>query len=320
VFLDGAGKVIRPALLWNDQRTAAQSDRITELAGGTSRMLSLVGNLPLTGYTVPKILWLADVEPKHYERTKHIILPKDYVRLKMTGEYATDVGDASGMALVDVKTRQWSDELLTILKIDKALLPKLYEAPEVTGVITESAAKLLGLKAGTPVVAGSGDVMTGAVGNGIVETGVISANLGTGGVLCAHADEPQLDNAGATVGRVATMCHAVPGKWVVFGCMLSAAGSFQWYADQFAQFESLAAKKSKGSVFELLIKEAEKAPPGSEGLFFLPYLTGERCPHPDPSARACWVGMTRRTDKAMLIRSLLEGVTWARCSASCASR
>jgi xylulokinase len=310
VFLDKAGKVIRPALLWNDQRTFKQSQDIVAKAGGAKRMMDMVGNLPLTGYTVPKILWLRDNEPKRYEKVAKIILPKDYVRLQMTGEYATDVGDGSGMALVNVKTRQWSDELLSILQIDKALLPKLYESPEVTGTLTKSAASLLGLAEGTPVVAGAGDVMSGAVGNGIVETGLINANLGTGGVLCAHSDTPALDDSVEPVGRLATMCHAVPGKWVVFGCMLSAAGSFQWYADQFAQYEHALAKKTKRNVFEILTEEAEKAPLGCEGLFFLPFLTGERCPYPDPNARAGWIGGTRRTDKPMLIRSLLEGVTF----------
>ena len=310
VFLDKSGKVIRNALLWNDQRTAAQSDEILRKAGGARRMLDLVGNLPLTGYTVPKVLWLRENEPAKYAKVAKIILPKDFVRLKLTGEYATDVADGSGMALVDIKTRQWSDELLSILQIDKALLPRLYESPEITGTLTASAAKILGLEIGTPVVAGAGDVMSGAVGNGIVETGLISASLGTSGVMCAHADTPAVDTAGEFPGRVATMCHAVPGKWVVFGCMLSAAGSFQWYADQLAQYEVQRAKKQKQNVFALMTEMASTAPLGSEGLFFMPHLTGERCPYPDPDARACWIGMTRRTDKAMCIRALLEGVTF----------
>lgn len=310
VFLDKNGKVVRNALLWNDQRTAKQSEEILAKAGGAKRMLSMVGNLPLTGYTVPKILWLRECEPAKFEKVRQIILPKDYVRLKLTGEYATDVADASGMALVDLKTRNWSDEMLSILSIDKALLPRIYESPEVTGALTASAAKMLGLAEGTPVVAGAGDVMSSSVGMGIVETGLINANLGTGGVMCAHSDTPALDDQSETVGRIATMCHAVPGKYVTFGCMLSAAGSFQWYADQLAQFELQQAKKQKRNVFEYMTEMAEGAPLGCEGLFFMPHLTGERCPYPDPNARACWVGMTRRTDKAMCIRALLEGVTF----------
>jgi xylulokinase len=311
VFLDNGGKPIRNALLWNDQRTAKQSDAILSKAGGAKRMLELVGNLPLTGYTVPKILWLRETEPAKYARIAKIILPKDYVRLKMTGEYACDVADASGTALLDIKTRTWNDELLNLLEIDRAVLPKLYESPEVTGTLTASAARELGLAEGTVVIAGAGDVAAGAVGNGVVETGLISASLGTSGVMCAHADTPAVDDAVESApGRVATMCAAVPGKWIVFGCMLSAAGAFQWYADQLAQHEVELARKQKRNVFEVMTEMAATAPLGSEGLFFMPHLTGERCPYPDPNARACWVGMTLRTTKAMCIRALMEGVTY----------
>ena len=306
VFLDKAGKAIRPALLWNDQRTVEQSGRILDKAGGPDAMLKLVGNLPLTGYTAPKILWFRDHEPKKFAKCVSILLPKDFIRFRMTGDYATDMGDASGTALLDVKKRQWSDALLKMLDIDAALLPKLYESPEVTGTVHADAAKALGLAVGTPVVAGAGDVMSGAVGNGIVEKGTVNANLGTGGVMCAHSDKFSLDPR----GRIATMCHAVPGAFVNFGCMLSAAGSLQWYADTLAEHEQAEAKRAKGNVFELLMEQAERAPAGSEGLFFLPYLTGERCPHPDPDARGCWIGLTRRTDKAAVVRSLMEGVTF----------
>ena len=314
VFLDGSGAVLRPALLWNDQRTAAQSDRIIELAGGPERMLDLVGNLPLTGYTAPKILWFRESEPELFGRCASVILPKDYVRHRMTGDLATDVGDASGMALLDLKTRGWSGELLGLLDLDAGLLPKLHESPEVTGTLHAAGAAALGLRAGTPVVAGAGDVMSGAIGNGVVEAGLVNANLGTGGVMCAHSDGPVVDrgggDSGAPAGRVATMCHAVPGAYVIFGCMLSAAGSLQWFADGFADHERAEAARQGRDVFELLMGEAAKAPPGCEGLFFLPHLTGERCPYPDPAARAGWVGATRRTDKAALVRSLIEGVTF----------
>ena len=271
-------------------------------------MLQLAGNLPLTGYTAPKILWFRQNEPRLYAKLARILLPKDYVRFRMTGDFATDVGDASGMALV--RERRWSEELLRILDIDLALLPALYESPQVTGALHAQGARALGLRAGTPVVAGSGDVMTGAVGTGIVEPGLISANLGTGGVMCAHSDTPALDDAGPTVGRLATMCHATPGAYVIFGCMLSAAGSLQWYADAFCEAEQRQARAKNGSVFDLLLDQAAKAPRGCEGLFFLPFLTGERCPYPDPAARGGWIGATRRTDKAMLTRSLIEGVTF----------
>lgn len=310
VFLDKRGRVLRPALLWNDQRTAKQSTEIVERAGGPRRMLEMAGNLPLTGYTAPKVLWFREHEPKKYAQLAHLLLPKDYVRYRMTGDFATDVGDASGTCLMDVKRRTWSDELLGILDIDKEILPRLHESPEVTGVLSAQGSQSLGLKEGTPVVAGAGDVMAGAVGNGIVEAGLINANLGTGGVMCAYSDEPALDERGPTPGRVATMCHAVPGAYVIFGCMLSAAGSLQWYADELAESERKRAKKGKRDVFEVLLEQAGQAPPGCEGLFFLPYLTGERCPCPDPNARGGWIGVTRRTDRAMLVRSLVEGVTF----------
>jgi xylulokinase len=310
VFLDKNNKVIRPALLWNDQRTIKQCADILETVGGATNMLDMVGNLPLTGYTVPKVLWLRDNEPKNYEKLKHLLLPKDYVRLILTGEHATDIGDASGTAMVDIKARAWSKAFVGKIDVDFDILPKIYESPEITGTLLESAAKQLGLKAGIPVVAGAGDVMSGAIGNGVVETGIINANLGTGGVMCAHADTPALDNKGSVVGRIATMCHAVPGKYVVFGCMLSAAGSMQWYGDELSQFEHEQSKKTKRNVFEIIDAQANQAPLGSEGLFFLPYLTGERCPHPDPLARGGWIGLTRRTNRAMMTRALMEGVTF----------
>jgi xylulokinase len=225
----------------------------------------------------------------------------------MTGEYATEVSDASGTLLLDVVNRKWSDKLLGILKIDKALLPaKVHESYEVTGTISAAAAKELGLVAGIPVVGGGGDQAAGAVGNGIVNSGIVSATLGTSGVVFAHSDQPTRDPQ----GRVHTMCHAVPGKWCVFGCMLAAGGSYQWFRNQLGQAEVAEAKKKKVDPYVLLTAQAESAPAGSEGLFFLPYLTGERCPHPDPLARAGWVGITARTTRPMMIRSLLEGVTY----------
>jgi xylulokinase len=307
VFLGNGDKALRPALLWNDQRTQKQCDEITAKAGGREKLISMVANPALTGFTAPKILWVRENEPKVYEKTKHILLPKDYIRYRLTGDYATEVGDASGTLLLDVKNRRWSTELLSILQIDKDLLPsQVGESHEVTGTLHADAAKLLGLKEGTPVVGGSGDQPAGAVGNGIVAAGIVSATLGTSGVLFAHSDQPNLDPR----GRVHTMCHAVAGKWCVFGCMLSAGGSFQWFRNQLASEEVSAAKKLKKDPYELLITEAQTAKPGCEGLFFLPYLTGERCPHPDPNARGGWVGMTARTKRVDLIRSLLEGVTY----------
>ena len=306
VFLGDGPKPLRPALLWNDQRTAEQCRQIEDKAGGRAALIELVANPALTGFTAPKILWVRQHEPKVYEKTKHILLPKDYVRYRMTGDYATEVSDASGTLLLDVVNRTWSDRLLGLLEIDKSLLPSLHESPDVTGTLTDEGSRALGLRPGIPVVGGGGDQAAGAVGNGIVSPGIVSATLGTSGVVFAHSDTPTRDPR----GRVHTMCHAVPGKWCVFGCMLSAGGSFQWLRNELGAQETLAARKKKVDPYDLLVSRARQAPPGSEGLFFLPYLTGERCPHPDPYARGGWIGLTARTNRDMLIRSLLEGVTF----------
>ncbi len=306
VFLGDGDRPLRPALLWNDQRTAEQCAEIESKAGGRERLIELVANPALTGFTAPKILWVRQHEPKVYARTKHILLPKDYIRLCMAGEYATEVSDASGTLLLDVANRKWSDELLGILDIDKSLMPSMHESHEVTGTLTAPGAKALGLAQGIPVVGGGGDQAAGAVGNGIVTSGIVSATLGTSGVIFAHSDAPTRDPN----GRVHTMCHAVEGKWCVFGCMLSAGGSFQWFRNQLGQDEVARAKKKKVDPYELLIAGAQRAPGGAEGLFFLPYLTGERCPYPDPRARGGWIGLTARTTRDMMIRALLEGVTF----------
>lgn len=306
VFLDKSGKVIRPALLWNDQRTQAECEEIEKKAGGRNELIAMVANPALTGFTAPKILWLRKNEPKHYEKTTQILLPKDYIRFRMTGEFATEVSDASGTLLLDVAKRAWSDELLGKLKIDKDLLPRCYESHEVSGRLTKDAATALGLVEGIPVVGGGGDQAAGAVGNGITSAGIVSATLGTSGVVFAHSDKPTRD----PLGRVHTMCHAVEGKWCVFGCMLSAGGSFQWFRNQLGQHEVEIAKRKKIDPYQLLIEQADAAPVGSEGLMFLPYLTGERCPHPDPDARGAWIGLTSRTNRGMMIRAVLEGVTF----------
>jgi len=306
VFLGNGTKPLRPALLWNDQRTAAECDEIEQKAGGRRKLINMVGNPALTGFTAPKILWVRKHEPKVYDKTKHILLPKDYIRLCMTGEYATEVGDASGTLLLDVKKRQYNDKLLSLLEIDRDLLADVHESHVVTGKLTADAAKAMGLKAGTPVVGGSGDQPAGAVGNGIVSTGIVSATLGTSGVVFAHADEPTYDPK----GRVHTMCSAVEGKWCVFGCMLSAGGSFQWFRNHMSQVEIAQAKNKKVDPYVLLTAQAEQAPAGCEGLFFLPYLTGERCPYPNPNARGGWVGLTARHDRNAMIRSVMEGITF----------
>lgn len=306
VFLGDGTRPLRPALLWNDQRTAAECAEIEKIAGGRRQLIRMVGNPALTGFTAPKILWVRKHEPRIYDRIKHVLLPKDYVRYCMTGVYATEVGDASGTLLLDVKKRRWNTKLISKLGIDIDWLPPCFESHEVSGSLSKAAAIRLGLKPETPVVGGSGDQPAGAVGNGIVSAGIVSATLGTSGVVFAHSDQPTYDPK----GRVHTMCHAVAGKWCVFGCMLSAGGSFQWLRNHLGQAEVAAAKRKKVDPYQLLIAEARKADPGCEGLFFLPYLTGERCPYPNPNARAGWIGLTARHDRPMLIRSLLEGITF----------
>ena len=305
MLLDEANQVLRPAILWNDQRTGAECEEITSKIG-KERLIDLVCNPALTGFTAPKILWVRKNEPQVYEKAKHILLPKDYIRFLMTGEYATEVSDASGMLLLDVKNRKWSDTMLSELGIDKGLLPACYESPEVSGKVTAEAAAALGIPEGTPVVGGGGDQAAGAVGNGIVKTGVISATLGTSGVVFAFADSVLTDPQ----GRVHTFCHAVPGKWHVMGVMLSAGGSLQWFRNNLAELECNQAEKVDVDPYEILCEEAEAAEPGSEGLMFLPYLTGERTPHANPNARGGWIGLTARHTKGHLIRSLMEGVTY----------
>jgi len=306
VFLDKEHQVLRPAILWNDQRTARECAEITETIGA-ARLIELVSNPALTGFTAPKILWVRKNEPEIYEKTKKILLPKDYVRFRLTGEFATEVSDASGTLLLDVRRREWSVPVLDALDIDQALLPECYESPVVSGRVSELAAGETGLAAGTPVVGGGGDQAAGAVGNGIVTTGVISATLGTSGVVFAFSDELKTDPE----GRAHTFCHAVPGKWHTMGVILAAGGSFQWFRNMLGQAEMEEAGKRSVDPYEILTEEAARAEPGCEGLFFLPYLTGERTPHADPNARACWIGITPRTRKAELIRSLLEGATYA---------
>jgi xylulokinase len=306
VFLADGVKPLRPALLWNDQRTAAECAQIESKAGGRAALIRLVANPALTGFTAPKILWVRNHEPRVFEKTRHVLLPKDFIRLCLTAEYATEVSDASGTLLLDVVNRRWSGRLLGLLKLDRSLLPRLYESPQITGELTAAAARATGLVPGIPVVGGAGDQAAGAVGNGIVRPGIVSATLGTSGVVFAHADRPCRDER----GRVHTMCHAVPGKWCVFGCMLAAGGSFQWFRNELGAAEVALAKRRGIDPYDLLIDQAKKSPPGADGVQFMPYLTGERCPYPDPLARGGWIGLTSRSTRNDLIRSLLEGVTF----------
>ncbi|NQU22063.1 MAG: xylulokinase [Candidatus Nealsonbacteria bacterium] len=307
VFLDKNDKVIRRAILWNDQRTAAECEEIERRAGGRKKLIKMVANPALTGFTAPKILWLRNHEPKHFDKTCKILLPKDEIRRRLTGEYATEVSDASGMLLLDVAKRRWSKKLLSALELDVDLFAKCYESEDVTGQLTTAAAKLLGLTTDCVVVGGAGDCAAGAVGNGIVNRGILSTSIGTSGVMFVHSDEVKIDPA----GRVHTFCHAVRGKWHMMGVNLSAGGSLQWFRNELCQADVAKAKRQKIEIYDLLTKEAEGVAPGSEGLFFLPYLSGERTPHADPDARGCFVGLTLAHGRGHLIRSVMEGVTYS---------
>jgi xylulokinase len=295
VLLDAAGQVLRPSILWNDQRTQAQCDEMTERIG-FERLIQLTGNRALTGFTAPKILWVRENEPDVYAKAAHILLPKDYIRFRLTGDYAMDVSDASGTSLLDVANRTWSGEVVDTLGIPQSWLPTLVEGPQVTGGVSAEAAAATGLKAGTPVVGGGGDQAAGAVGVGAVQPGIVGLVVGTSGVVFAplaqYAYEPE--------GRLHAFCHAVPGMWHFMGVMLSAAGSLQWYRDTIAP----------GQSFDALTAAAAEVPPGAEGLLFLPYLSGERTPHPDPLARGAFIGLTVRHTLAHMTRAVLEGVAF----------
>jgi xylulokinase len=309
VFLDKRGRVLRPALLWNDQRTAAQCREIEQKAGGRQKLIDMVSNPALTGFTAPKILWLREHEPKRFDQCAQVLLPKDYIRFRLTGEYATEVSDASGTLLLDVKRRRWHDGLLRLLDLSTDLLPRVTESQEVSGHLTPAAADALGLPAGLPVVGGGGDQAAGAVGTGVVQAGLLSAAMGTSGVLFAASAAPVTDPD----GRVHTMCHAIPGTWCVFGCMLSAGGSLQWMRNTFfadALQKLTRSGKDPGALYPQMMKLAQAAPAGAEGLLFLPYLTGERCPHADPDARGAFIGLTPRHGLPALLRAAVEGITF----------
>ena len=300
VFLDEKNRPIRRALLWNDQRTTDECEEIRRRVGGVGALLRLVNNPALTGFTAPKILWLRNHEPRNYEKLRKIILPKDYVRWRMTGEHATDVADASGTLLLDISRRVWSTELLSKLGIDSALLPPLLESTDVAGKLTKEAARELGLEPGISVVAGAGDQPAGAVGMGIVREGTVSATIGTSGVVFAHSDKVVPNPKGV----LQSFCHAIPEKWCVFGCMLSAGGAFDWLS------QTLYLPQRGGNSFDVMTRAAQKVAPGSGGLIFLPYLDGERCPYPDPNSRGCWIGLNRHHDLKAMTRATMEGITF----------
>jgi xylulokinase len=307
VFLDKENRVLRRAILWNDQRTGEQCREIEDKAGGRAKLIQLVSNPAFTGFTAPKILWVRAKEPHIYEKVHKVLLPKDYIRFRLTGVYATEVSDASGTLLLDVTRRKWCDPLLDKLAIPKSMLPECYESQEVSGQVTGPAAAELGVPAGTPVVGGGGDQAAGAVGNGIVKPGILSATLGTSGVVFAHSDQPQTHPQ----GRVHTMCHAVKGAWHMMGVVLSAGGSLQWFRNTLAQAEVEYARLRAIDPYDLILALAAHVSPGAEGLLFLPYLTGERHPYADPHARGAWIGLTVRHTWKHLARAVVEGITYA---------
>ncbi len=300
VFLDKNHRVIRRALLWNDQRTAAECEEIERRAGGRKQLIKLVANPALTGFTAPKILWLRNHEPKNFDKTVKVLLPKDDVRRRLTGEFATDVSDASGMLLLDVAQRNWSKKLLDKLELDVDLFARCYESEEVTGQLSREAAELLGLTTDCLVVGGAGDCAANGVGTGVVKTGVLSTSIGTSGIMFVHSDEVQID----PLGRLHTFCHAVRGKWHMMGVSLTGGGALQWFTERLC-------RELGPDAFKILNEEGAAVGPTCEGLFFLPYLAGERTPHADPDARGCFVGLTLKHGRGHMVRAIMEGVAYA---------
>ncbi len=306
VMLDENNEVIRKSIIWCDQRTAKECEEITEKVG-KERLIEITANPALTGFTASKILWVRNNEPDNYKKCRHILLPKDYVRFMLTGEYATDVSDASGMQLLDVPNRCWSDEVLEKLDIDKSLLAKVYESCEITGNITSKAAELTGLKEGTPVVGGAGDNAAAAVGTGIVSDGKAFTTIGTSGVVFAHTSEIQIDPK----GRVHTFCCAVPGCWHIMGVTQAACLSLKWFRDNFCDTEVKEANEKGVSEYFIMDNEAEKIAIGSDKLLYLPYLMGERTPHLDPDIRGTFFGISAMHTRAHFIRAVMEGVAYS---------
>jgi xylulokinase len=295
VFLDGSDAVIRPALLWNDQRTQKQCDAITRLVGA-NELIRIAGNPALTGFQAPKLLWLREEEPQAYARMQRLLLPKDYIRLRLTGRAATDASDASGTLLLDLRSRDWSEEILGALEIPRKWLADVFEGPEATGDVLARLGGDLGLRPGIPVAAGGGDNAAAAVGNGIITGGLASCSIGTSGVLFAHSDTLSVDPS----GRLHAFCHAVPGRYHLMGVALSAGGSLRWWRDILGN-----------TTYEDMGSLAAQAPPGSEGLVFVPYLTGERSPHLDPLARGMFFGLSSRHSAAHMTRAVMEGVAFS---------
>lgn len=305
VFLDATGNVIRPCILWCDQRTDRECEQILERFG-QERLNELVSNAPLAGFTAPKVLWLRNNEPENYARVAALLLPKDYVRYRLTGELAAEVSDAAGTLMFDVRRRRWSEEFLAELDIPLRILPPVHESIDRVGAVTEEAAEETGLAPGTPVVAGGADNTCGAVGVGAVRPGIVLASTGTSGVIFCPTEAPTLDPE----QRIHSFCHSVPGTWYLMGCMLSAGGSLRWFRDNFCQEEVRKAASRGVDPYDVMTEEAAGVPPGAHGLLFLPYLMGERSPHKDPYARGVFFGATAMHTRAHFIRAILEGVAF----------
>ncbi|MBM3263505.1 MAG: xylulokinase [candidate division Zixibacteria bacterium] len=306
VLLDENSRVLRPAILWCDTRTTEQCRWITHTAG-EQHLVDWVSNPALEGFTAPKLIWVRDHEPETFDRVRQVLLPKDYIRFRMTGAYAMEVSDAAGTLLFDVRNRRWSHELMTALGLPEYIMPPVYESTDVCGTVTKELADATGLLPGTPVVGGGADNTCGAVGTGIVKPGRVLASIGTSGVIFAHTDDVWVDPG----LRVHTFCHSVPHRWYLMGVMLFAGGSFRWVRDTFGELEASVSRLIDSDPYELLTAEADQAPVGSEGLIFLPYLMGERTPHKDANAKGAFVGLTGRHTKQHIVRSVMEGITFA---------
>ena len=304
VLLDEAGEVVRPAIIWCDQRSDAECRALTARIGA-DRLIEWVSNPALTGFTLPKLLWVRDHEPALWERVRTVLLPKDFVRWQLTGERATDVADASGTLLFDVAHRCWSAAMLKAVDLPEDLLPVVYEGPAITGRVCAAGAQATGLLVGTPVVAGGGDQAAGAVGMGVVRPGTVSATIGTSGVVFATTDRPAMDGH----GRVHTFCHAVPDRWHVMGVTQGAGLSLRWFKETFGVGELI--DGADGDSYDRLCATAAGAPVGSDGVMWAPYLMGERTPHLNPHARAALVGLSASHSRAHVSRALLEGVAFS---------
>ncbi|MBE3115345.1 MAG: xylulokinase [Actinobacteria bacterium] len=306
VFLDSTGDVIRPAILWCDQRTCKQCETIYKIFSYDG-FIKLSYNRALPGFTAPKILWLKENEPENYKKVSKILLPKDYIRYKLSNNYATEVSDASGTILMNIPLRNWSDEILDGLKIKKSLLPEVFESDVISTKVSSEASHLTGLTQGTPIVGGGSDNAAGAVGSGIVKSGLISDSIGTSGVVFAHSDKPLYDPQ----GRVHSFCHAVPGKWHLTAVTLSAAGSLKWYYEKFGPSREIIKSFPYDKGYDLLNKQVERVAVGSDGLIFLPYLSGERTPYSDPNARGVFFGISYLHGPDHFARSIMEGVAFS---------